>query len=106
MATFNWSIANTERYLDTGGVFIAHWRCNASETVGEDVYSATSYGTCGFSPDPSSPDWVAYDDLTEAQCLQWCWDNGVDKDATEASLASNIEAQKHPVSESGVPWAA
>ena len=33
-ATFNWSIANTERYLDTGGVFVVHWRVTAEETVG------------------------------------------------------------------------
>ena len=102
MAT--WTIATLEHNVADGGVTVAHWRVSASETVGEDVYSASSYGTCGFSPDPSSPDWVAYDDLTEAQCLQWCWDNGVDKDATEASLASNIEAQKNPVSAHGTPW--
>ena len=102
MAT--WTIATLEHNVADGGVTVAHWRVSASETVGEDVYSASSYGTCGFSPDPSSPDWVAYDDLTEAQCLQWCWDNGVDKDATEASLAANIESQKHPVSAHGTPW--
>ncbi len=100
MAT--WTIATLEHNVADGGVTVAHWR--VSEVDGD--YSASAYGTCGFSPDPSSPDWVAYDDLTEAQCLQWCWDNGVDKDATEASLAANIESQKHPVSESGVPWAA
>ena len=98
MAT--WTIATLEHNVADGGVTVAHWR--VSEVDGD--YSASAYGTCGFSPDPSSPDWVAYDDLTEAQCLQWCWDNGVDKDATEASLASNIEAQKNPVSASGTPW--
>jgi hypothetical protein len=98
MAT--WTIATLEHNVADGGVTVAHWR--VSEVDGD--YSASAYGTCGFSPDPSSPDWVAYDDLTEAQCLQWCWDNGVDKDATEASLASNIEAQKNPVSAHGTPW--
>ena len=98
MAT--WTIATLEHNVADGGVTVAHWR--VSEVDGD--YSASAYGTCGFSPDPSSPDWVAYDDLTEAQCLQWCWDNGVDKDATEASLAANIESQKHPVSAAGVPW--
>ena len=95
-----WTIATLERELSQNGVTVAHWR--VTDVDGD--YSASAYGTCGFSPDPSSPDWVAYDDLTEAQCLQWCWDNGVDKDATEASLAANIEAQKNPVSASGVPW--
>ena len=108
MATFDWCVSNTERKLDTGGVFIAHWRCNASETVGEGeeakTYNATSYGTCGFTYDPSSPDFTPYDNLTEAQVLGWCWNDGVDKDSIEASLAANINDQKNPTTADGVPW--
>ena len=96
----NWTIGTLERNLADGGVTVAHWR--VTEVDGD--YSASSYGTCGFSPDASDPSFVAYDSLTEAQVLQWCWDNGVDKDATEASLAANIESQKNPVSAAGVPW--
>jgi len=99
MAT-TWTIATLERTLADGGVTVAHWR--ATDVDGD--YSASSYGTCGFSPDSSDPSFVAYDSLTEAQVLQWCWDNGVDKDATEASLAAKIEADKNPVSAAGVPW--
>jgi len=44
--------------------------------------------------------------VTEQEVLNWCWANGVDKDATEASLAQQIELQKHPVQAAGVPWAA
>jgi len=96
----NWTIGTLERNLADGGVTVAHWR--VTEVDGD--YSASSYGTCGFSPDASDPSFVAYDSLTESQVLQWCWDNGVDKDATEASLAANIESQKNPVSAAGVPW--
>ena len=99
MAT-TWTISTLERELADGGVIVAHWR--ATDVDGD--YSASSYGTCGFSPDASDPSFVAYDSLTESVVLQWCWDNGVDKDATEASLAANIESQKNPVSASGVPW--
>jgi len=99
MAT-TWTISTLERELSDGGVIVAHWR--ATDVDGD--YSASSYGTCGFSPDPSDPSFVAYDSLTEAEVLQWCWDNGVDKDATEASLAAKIEADKNPVSAAGVPW--
>ena len=52
----------------------------------------------------SSSDWVAYDSITEEVALGWCLANGVDKDAIEASLAANIEAQKNPTQASGVPW--
>jgi hypothetical protein len=99
MAT-TWTIATLERELSDGGVIVAHWR--ATDVDGD--YSASAYGTCGFSPDPSDPSFVAYDSLTETQVLQWCWDNGVDKDAIEASLAAKIEADKNPVSAAGVPW--
>jgi len=98
MAT--WTISTLERELSDGGVIVAHWR--ATDVDGD--YSASAYGTCGFSPDASDPSFVAYDSLTEAQVLQWCWDNGVDKDATEAALAAKIEADKNPVSAAGVPW--
>jgi len=38
--------------------------------------------------------------------LGWCWASGVDKDATEASLAQNIALQKNPVTATGTPWSA
>jgi len=103
-----WTISTLERELSDGGVVVAHWRATASETVGEGddavTYSASSYGTCGFAPDPSSPDWVAYGSITEEMALGWCWADGVDKDAIEASLAAQIEADKNPTQAAGVPW--
>ena len=98
--TTTWTIAQLERTLDDGGVVVAHWRATATD----GDFSASSYGTAGFTPDPSSSDWVAYDSITEDLALGWCFANGVDKDAIEASLAANIEAQKNPTQASGVPW--
>ena len=99
MTTFNWTISTLERELSDGGVIVAHWRCTASD----GDFSASSYGTAGFTPDASSPDFVAYDDLTEADVLAWVWES-VDKDATEAALAAKIEADKNPTTAAGVPW--
>ena len=99
-----WTISTLERTLADGGVTIAHWRAAASETVGEDTFTASSYGTCGFTPDASAEGFVAYADLTEANVLDWCWADGVDKDAVEASLAADIALQKAPTQGSGVPW--
>ena len=47
---------------------------------------------------------LPYDRSTEEDALDWCWADGVDKDAIEASLAANIEAQKNPTQATGVPW--
>ena len=103
-----WQISQMERTLADGGVVVCHWRANASETVGTGddavTYSATSYGTAGFTPDPSASDYVPYDSITEEVALDWCFANGVDKDATETSLQANIDAQINPVTASGVPW--
>ena len=107
MAT-TWTISTLERELSDGGVIVAHWRATDSETVGTGdeavTYSATNYGTCGFTYDASSPDFTPYDQLTQDQVLGWCWNDGVDKDATEASLAANINDQKNPTTADGVPW--
>jgi hypothetical protein len=102
-----WTIAQLERNTSDDGVIVAHWRCSKEETVGTGddavTYTASSYGTCGFNPDPASPDFVAYEDLTEADVLAWVYEL-VDKDATEAALTANIEEQKNPVTETGLPW--
>lgn len=103
-ATMNWTISTLDRNLADGGVTVAHWRCTATETSGEDTYTASSYGTAGFTYDASSSDFTPYADLTEAQVLGWVWADGVDKNATEAALQSNIDAQITPTTGEGVPW--
>lgn len=105
MAT--WTIANLERNVADGGVTVAHWRVTEEETVGTGddavTYSASSYGTVGFTPDADADGFVAYDDLTESAVLAWVHES-VDQDVTEAALTANIEAQKNPVSADGMPW--
>jgi len=105
MAT--WTIANLERNLADGGVTVAHWRVTESETVGSGddavTYTASSYGTCGFTPDASDSGFVAYDSLTEATVLGWVQAE-VDQSATEAALTADIAAQKTPTTGDGTPW--
>ena len=101
MAT--WTIANLERNVADGGVTVAHWRVTESETVGEDTFTASAYGTVGFTPDPDADDFVAYDSLTEEVVMGWVWES-VNQEETEAALTANIEGQKNPVSADGMPW--
>jgi len=95
----NWTIANLERNTDDGGVVVAHWRCTAED--GE--YTASSYGTVGFTPDASADGFIAFDSLTEANVLGWVHES-VDQAETEAALAADIAGQKTPVTTDGVPW--
>ena len=106
MAT--WTIATLERNTDSDqGVIVAHWRVTEEETVGTGddavTYTASSYGTCGFTPDPSASDYIAYADLTEADVIGWVQAE-VDQDAIEASLQANIDEQITPATANGVPW--
>ena len=102
MAT--WTIATLERNTDSDqGVIVAHWRVTEEETVGENTYTASSYGTCGFTPDPSASDYIAYADLTEADVIGWVQAD-VDQAGIEAGLTANINEQKNPITADGVPW--
>ena len=95
--TTTWKIAQCDRLTADGFITCAHGAVNAVD----GDYSASSYGTCGFAAATPA---IPYASVTEAQVLDWCWANGVDKDAVEASLANNIAAQKAPVTATGVPW--
>ena len=105
MAT--WSIANLERTLSDGGVTVAHWRCDESETVGSGddavTYTASSYGTCSFTPDADADDFIGYDSLTESDVIGWV-QTEVGQSDVEAALTADITAQKTPTTGDGVPW--
>jgi hypothetical protein len=97
---YNWTITETNYEVSNGFITTAHW--TASATDGE--YTANPiYSTCSWQPGTPS---VPYADVTMQEVLDWCWASGVDKDATEAALAQNIELQKNPVQATGTPWAA
>jgi hypothetical protein len=99
MIEYTWTIAQLERNLPENGVVVAHWRVSCVD----GDYSASAYGTAGFSPDPTDPAFIPYESLTEADVLAWVW-TSVDKDETEANLATQIEAQKAPATAAGTPW--
>ena len=98
MAIVNtWTISTLERETSNGFVTTAHWTCNAVD----GDYTASIYSTSSWA---SGTPTIPYASVTMAEVLDWCWANGVDKTATEAALAQNIELQKNPVTATGVPW--
>ena len=97
MSTITWNISQLDRQTSDGFVTTAHWQATAVD--GE--HSASIYATCSWSDGTPT---VPYADLTKETVLGWIWANGVDKDATEAALAAQIDAQKNPVTATGVPW--
>ena len=97
--TTTWQVTQTDYETSNGFIFCAHWTCTATD----GTYSASAYSTCSFAPATPS---IPYNSVTEAEVLDWIWANGVSKDATEASLAQQIELQKNPVTAAGTPWSA
>ena len=92
-----WTFTQLDRQTSNGFVTTAHW--TASAVDGD--YSASTYSTSSWADGtPTTP----YADLTQGTVLGWIWANGVDKEAVEASLQAQIDAQKNPVTATGVPW--
>ena len=84
---------------NTDVVITADWRCNGTD----ETYSGTCYGSCSFAPPTGS--FTPYDELTEQQVLDWCYENGVDKNAIEANVTQQIENQiDPPVVVLPLPW--
>jgi hypothetical protein len=80
-------------------VITADWRCNGTQ----DQYSGTCYGSCSFAP--PTGEFTPYDELTQEQVLNWCYENGVDKTAIEANVTQQIENQINPpVVALPLPW--
>lgn len=108
-ATFTWMIDECERTLSDGGVTLAHWRCEASETRGEGEsaqgFVKASYGSTGFDPTPDSSDFIPYESLTQAQVLDWVWAaNEVNKEDIQNGLQDRLNEDFTPTKGGGVPW--
>jgi len=97
--TYTWTIPQVDRTIATGGITTIHWRCNAVD----GDHSVGSYGSVGCTPDSDASDFIAYADVTKANCIAWVQAD-VGKDDTEAALAAQIAALKTPVTGSGTPW--
>jgi hypothetical protein len=69
MTDYTWTIATCEHEVATGGITVAHWRVSAVD----GDYTASAYGTAGFTPDATDPDFTPYDQVTEAEVLAWVW---------------------------------
>lgn len=94
--TTTWTISQLDRKTADGFVTTAHWQATAVD--GE--HTASIYSTCSWADGTVN---TPYDQLTQETVFGWVWES-VDKTATEAALAAQIEAQKNPVTASGTPW--
>ncbi len=89
-------VTNLDRNTDGDVVTVVHW--TASKTDGDFV--ASVYNTQAVEVGDTL---VPYADLTEAVVVEWVKEK-LDLASLEAALDAQIEAQKNPVTASGLPW--
>jgi hypothetical protein len=99
MSTFNWTIQQMDRLTADGFVVTVHY--NVSAIDGD--YSASTYGTISYTQEQGET-YIPYADLTQAIVVGWVQES-LGQETVEASLQGQIDAQKNPVQESGLPWA-
>ena len=110
--TCTWNVNDMQRKEADGGVFLVYWSCVASD----GTYSATEGGKLRCEPDPSSPNYVAYEDLTQDIVLGWVYDSLIEGEETAEEAKARIEANRSGKVQgqidransdaSGLPWAA
>ena len=94
--TTTYTINQLDRNTSDGFVYTVHY----SVTKVDGEFSASTYGTVNFEAGtPTTP----YASLTKAQVIEWVKDK-LDEETVEASLASQIAAQKNPTTATGMPW--
>lgn len=71
-------------------VYQVAYSCVAEQTQnGTDYVESINSGVeIAFNP---GGNFIPFDQLTEAEVLQWVWSNGVEKDKVEAGLQSMID---------------
>lgn len=105
MTQFTWTITQLDCLPDADGVrnyaTCAHWSCAGTK----DGVFASVYSTCAFPPPQPGAQYTPYEQLRQEQVLEWIWASGVDKDATEASVQTQLNNQiDPPIVQPPLPW--
>lgn len=99
----NWKIYDLKRTISDGVVNLVTYAC-------ESEYSGSStriIGELNITGSASDPDFIAYDNLTEANVLGWVT-SSIDTSSLESknssSIASSIVARAAVTESNGKPW--
>lgn len=88
MTTVAWIIEWKNKSIVDLNVVNCGWRCTSTN----GTYEGLAYGVCSFSlpNDVTTP----IEDLTQDQILNWCWNNGVDKNIVEKNVTAQVKSQQ------------
>ena len=89
MIEYTWSFPNFETNSENV-VKTIHWIYTATETVEDNTYTASMYGSCAGS------EGMNFDAMTKEHCISCVTANDQSEADMQSNLASQIEAQKNP----------
>ena len=106
--TYEWSISCLECKPLVGDlvdyVVTSHWACSGSDGEG---HTGQVYSTVNFTVDPEKPNFVPFDQITEAQAIEWTQAALGEEQvaAVYTSIDSQIEDQISPkIVTPPLPW--
>ena len=104
-----WNVVSLDSTKKVGSlsdvVTTVHWTASDSETVGEDTYTGSAYGSVDLTEADSSS-FIAYADIKESDAIAWAKAAIGTDEVTEIEtyIAKEITEAKTPTTTSGVPW--
>ena len=109
--TTTWTVNDMTRLDSDGGVITVYWQCVAE---GEG-FSAVEAGKLTCNPDPTTPGFIPYADLTQDDVLAWVYASLATGEETPAEAKARVEADRSAkvqaqidraaAQSGGVPWA-
>lgn len=90
--SYSWQISQLDCKPQVGDmtdyVVTSHWRCTGDDGVG---HTGQVYSTASFTVDPDKPNFVPFEDITEAMAIQWTQEALGEEQV--AAIYASIDAQ-------------
>lgn len=106
--SYTWSVSALDCIPDVNGMkdycVVSHWRCTGDDGEG---HSGQVYSTVSFAVDPDKPNFVPFEDITEAMAIQWTQDALGEEQvaAIYTSIDTQIENEINPpIVTPPLPW--
>ena len=105
--TYTWEVTGmkvTNVGSETNYVVQTYWKKTGTDENGN---TGTFSGATPFAPNPSQPDFIPFDQLTQAVVIGWIQPvvTGSYEEHVNQVIADQIAAKVNPVTEPPLPWA-
>lgn len=97
-----WQVAEMKVLGSDVAVVIAVFNCTVRDEQDPKIFGFSS-GSAEFTPDPSDPNFIPYDQLTEQDVLNWIWVDGF-KQTFEQLVIDQAEARRVKPEVRPLPW--